>query len=297
VGPPPGGAPPAPATWNIRAAIGPGEPFPPAWWRHVNRDRLASIAAFIGELDADIVSLQEVAVLTVDGDLVDMPRELAAASRTDVRYAAVGHFPIVDPDSGDTIGSCLWGNAILSRRPIVASRALGLPIAGDDELVEPADGRDPLTGGPTSLAGVRYRDAPTGTREPRAAVRATIDAPFGGVDVVATHLTHVGSGQRRAQAAAVASMAVDERPTIVAGDLNAEIAAPALEPLRSRFDDAFAVVDVPPGDPRRISCNGHAIDHVLVRGLRVTECHVVPEAGDRSDHWPIVAVVNGANAV
>jgi hypothetical protein len=28
-------------TWNIRAAIGPGEPFPPAWWRHVRQDRLA----------------------------------------------------------------------------------------------------------------------------------------------------------------------------------------------------------------------------------------------------------------
>ncbi len=40
------------ATWNIRAAIGPGEPFPPAWWRHVSRDRLERIAGIIAELDA-----------------------------------------------------------------------------------------------------------------------------------------------------------------------------------------------------------------------------------------------------
>ena len=39
------------ATWNIRAAIGPGEPFPAAWWRHVRTDRLEQIAAFIVALD------------------------------------------------------------------------------------------------------------------------------------------------------------------------------------------------------------------------------------------------------
>jgi hypothetical protein len=45
------------ASWNIRAAIGPGEPFPPAWWRHVDRARLARISAVIGAIDADVVAL------------------------------------------------------------------------------------------------------------------------------------------------------------------------------------------------------------------------------------------------
>ena len=60
------------ATWNIRAAIGPGDPFPPAWWRHVDNDRMARIGGIIADLDADLVGLQEVAVLTPNGDLQGM---------------------------------------------------------------------------------------------------------------------------------------------------------------------------------------------------------------------------------
>src|SRR6476659_95811 len=57
------GAPVLPArlrvvTWNIRAAIGPGEPFPPAWWRHVRRDRLERIAGILADLEPDVVTLQ-----------------------------------------------------------------------------------------------------------------------------------------------------------------------------------------------------------------------------------------------
>jgi endonuclease/exonuclease/phosphatase family metal-dependent hydrolase len=47
-------------TWNIRAGIGPGEPFPPAWWRHVRDDRLERIASTLLEIDPDVAGLQEV---------------------------------------------------------------------------------------------------------------------------------------------------------------------------------------------------------------------------------------------
>jgi endonuclease/exonuclease/phosphatase family metal-dependent hydrolase len=76
---------------------------------------------------------------------------------------------------------------------------------------------------------------------------------------------------------------------VVTGDLNAPVAADELAPLRGSFDDAFAAIGVPAGDDRRRSCNAVAIDHVFVRGLEVTACRVATEAGDRSDHWPVVA--------
>jgi endonuclease/exonuclease/phosphatase family metal-dependent hydrolase len=285
------------ATWNIRAAIGPGNPFPPAWWRHVRRDRLAAIAALIGHLDADVVALQEVAVHNVDGELTDMPGELGRATGYDVRYAAVGHFPIVDPDSGTTVGASLWGNTILSRLPIAASAGMALPVAADDDHVEPVGGRDPLTGDPHPLAGVRHADALTGSREPRALVQATVESAFGPVHVLATHLTHVGSGQRRKQAAFIAGIASDlDGPVVVTGDLNGLIDAPALEPLTRTLTDAFSATGTPPGDPRRTSCGPFAIDHVLVRHLRAVACAVDRAAGDLSDHWPIRAVLEPVDA-
>ena len=143
------------ATWNIRAAIGPGDPFPPAWWRHVSRARLARIAAIIAELDLDLVALQEVAVLTPNGDLHDQPAELARLTGMHVRYAAVHAFALVEPEDGHAIGAATWGNAILSRRPLEDGFASGLPVGGDDAVVEPA-------GSALPLAGVTFAEAPYG---------------------------------------------------------------------------------------------------------------------------------------
>ena len=116
-------------TYNIRAGIGPG-PFPPAWWTRVDRERLDGIARYIADGRADVVALQEVAVVTVDGVLTDMPHDLARATGLEARYAAVGHFPVIDADSGETVGAAFWGNAILSRWPIKSSRTVALPSAG-----------------------------------------------------------------------------------------------------------------------------------------------------------------------
>src|SRR5687768_17414561 len=106
------------ATWNIRAAIGPGEPFPPAWWRHVKRERLERIAGQIVALDADVVALQEVALLTPNGDLLDQPLELAHLTGRHVRYSAVHAFSLIDPEDGRAIGAATWGNALLTDAPL-----------------------------------------------------------------------------------------------------------------------------------------------------------------------------------
>jgi len=273
------------ATWNIRAAIGPGEPFPPAWWRHVRRDRLERIAARIVDLDADVIALQEVAVLTPDGALDDQALELGRLTDRHVRYAAVHAFPLIEPEEGRVIGAAMWGNALLTRQPLEEGFAIGLPRGADDETVEP-----PGSAGP--LVGVTFSDAPYGSREPRCAVGGRLALAGGGVAVVTAHLTYAGTEQRRAQAGELARIAAGlGGPVVVMGDLNAPIEAPALRTLADGFDDAFRAVGVEPGDPRRASCGPYRIDHVLSRGLRTIECRVVGEAGDASDHLPVVATL------
>jgi endonuclease/exonuclease/phosphatase family metal-dependent hydrolase len=277
------GAPAGPArlrvvTWNIRAAIGPGEPFPPAWWRHVRRDRLERIGGILADLEPDIVTLQEVAILTPHGALDDQPAELGRQLGMAVRYAAAHSFPLVDPDAGRTIGSAMWGNAVLSRDPLLDGFALALPRAADDDLVEPTAADHPL-------AGLRYGDNEPGHREPRCVLGGVAD----GVGLATTHLSYMGRDQRRRQAEAVrATVEQLDRPVVVTGDFNAPLGAPELASLGDGLVDAFAAVGIGPGDPARATCNGASIDHVLVRGLTVEACRVATEAGDASDHWPVV---------
>ena len=272
------------ATWNIRAAIGPGDPFPPAWWRHVDGDRMARLAGIVADIDADLVALQEVSVLTPNGDLRDQPAELARLTGMHVRYAAVHAFAMIEPEDGRSIGAATWGNAILSRRPLEDGFALGLPIGADDALVEPSES-------PLPLAGVTFAEAPYGTREPRCAVGGRLAGSDGpGIAIVAAHLTYAGTEQRREQVEALATIADGlASPVIVAGDFNAPIEAPEMDAMRGAFDDAFSAMGVAAGDSRRASCGPHRIDHLLTRGLRATACRVYREAGDASDHLPVVA--------
>jgi endonuclease/exonuclease/phosphatase family metal-dependent hydrolase len=276
-------------TWNIRAAIGPGEPFPPAWWRHVREDRLERIAAILRDLDPDVATLQEVSVLSPDGRLLDLPAELARRTGRSVRYAAVHAFPLVEPETGRAIGFASWGNAVLSRDPIVDGFAVGLPRATDDDHVEVAGATDPHVGGPHPLIGVRYGDTEPGHREPRCVVGGLVRD----VTVATTHLTYIGRAQRARQAAAVARELAErsgDGPAILTGDFNAAVDAAELGALAGDgFIDAFAAVGIPPGDERRRSCGPWPIDHVRVRGLAVASCRVAREAADASDHWPVVA--------
>ncbi len=270
-------------SWNIRAGIGPGEPFPPAWWRHVRRDRLERIGAILAALDADVVALQEVAVLNVDGEIHDQPGDLARVTGRHARYGAVHAFPLIEPDTGRAIGSASWGNALLTRLPIEDGFTRGLPRATDDEVLEPPGTDHPL-------AGVRYGDADPGHREARCAVGGRLAAGGGAsIAIVTAHLTYIGRGQRRAQATALARLADGLGPqVVVAGDFNAPIDSDDLGALGGGFDDAFAAAGVAPGDPRRRTSGSASIDHVLSRGMTIDACRVAPEAGNASDHWPVV---------
>jgi endonuclease/exonuclease/phosphatase family metal-dependent hydrolase len=261
-------------SWNIRAAIGPG-PFPDRWWRRIDADRLRAIGAFLSGLDADVIALQEVALASRDGDLVDNAGDLARQLGMGVRYGAVRSFEIREDDHALGVGC--FGNAILSRAPMRASRVVPLPAAPSDAFVEPPGADHPA-------AGVRYADAPPSVREPRCLLVADV----GGLTVGTAHFSHIGSGERLLQSQAALAAFGDASPAVLLGDLNAPIEAPELAPM-STWTDGFAE---PPGDPARVSTDdGWRIDHVLARGASVSGCQVLRESDDLSDHYPVIGDV------
>ena len=263
------------ATWNIRAAIGPG-PFPDRWWSRIDADRLRAIGAFIPGLDVDVLALQEVALLSRDGELVDNPGELARQLGLEVRYGAVRSFEVTE--EAEVRGVGCFGNAILTRRAPGSARTIALPRAADDALIEP-------TGTAHPAAGVRYADASPTIRERRSLLVVRLD----GLRIGTAHFSHVGSAERLLQAeATAAALGQEGGPAVLLGDLNAPIEAAELAPLRG-WTDAFTE---PPGDPaRRSTDDGVAIDHVLGLGVAVRAARVVREAGALSDHYPVVAEV------
>lgn len=223
------------------------------------------------------------AVLTPDGEVIDQPLELGRLTDRHIRYSAVHAFALIEPENGRAIGAATWGNALLTRTPVQEGFAVGLPIGGDHDPVEPA-------GSGLPLAGVTFRDAPYGTREARCAVGGRVPLAGGEVTIVNAHLTYAGTEQRRAQADELARIAAGSAgPVVVAGDFNAAIEDPALRSLAAGFEDAFGAAGLAPGDPRRASCGPFRIDHLLSRGLRALDCRVVTEAGDASDHLPVLA--------
>ncbi len=259
-------------TWNIRSAIGPG-PFPDRWWSRIDADRLRAIGDFLSGLDADLVALQECALLTRDGQILDNAGDLARQLDMAVRYGATRSFEVLEDGRVHGVGSL--GNAVLSRQPILASRTVALPAAPVDALIE-----EPGVDHPA--AGVRYADADPTIREPRCLLMVDLD----GLRAGTTHFSHIGSGERRLQAEVVQASFGDAAPALLLGDLNARIDAPELAPLDG-WTDGFTAS---PGDAARTSTDdGMLIDQVLVRGAAVSRCAVLCESGTLSDHYPIVA--------
>ena len=261
-------------SWNIRAAIGPG-PFPDRWWHRIDADRLRAIGVVLDSLEADVIALQEVALVSRDGDLVDNAGDLARQLGMEVHYGAVRTFEVREADA--TRGAGLFGNALLTRAAMTDVEVVALPQAPSNAAVEPAGSDHPA-------AGIRYADAPPSIREARCLLLASV----AGMTVGTAHYSHIGGGERLLQAEATVGAYGDATPAVLLGDLNAPIEAPELAPFAA-WTDGF---EEPPGDPARVSTDdGYRIDQVLVRGASVHGCRVVREAGDLSDHYPVVAEV------
>ena len=207
--------------------------------------------------------------------MVDNAGDLARQLGMEVRYGAVRTFEVREADA--LIGVGTFGNALLSRHALSSVFCVALPSAPTDAFVEPP-------GSDHRAAGLRYADAPSGIREPRCILLASV----AGVRVATAHFSHIGSDERLLQAEATVAAFDGSSPELLLGDLNAAIEAPELAPLTG-WTDAFIE---PPGDPARVTTDdGLRIDQVLMRGASASPAQVVRESGDLSDHYPVVAEV------
>lgn len=100
----------------------------------------------------------------------------------------------------------LYGNAILSKYPILSSHAVQLP-------------------------------RPSGSADQRGALVTEVVLPSGEIiSVVATHLDHVGGQDEQAKALISEKIISGKVPTILAGDMNSSVSSSAMETVKSKFD-------------------------------------------------------------
>lgn len=210
---------------------------------------LARIARVIREADADLVALQEVDRGTRRSQGDDQAAELAR-----LLPGYTPFFAQAMPHDGGAYGVC-----VLSRLPVLSTRAVSLPGGGGCE--------------------------------PRAA--AVVEVTFAGAPLtfVGTHLENANQAVRLRQAQALAdAVALDPAGWgVLAGDFNSAPDQPALVPLASRWRVTWAGTPPPtfPANQPDIS-----IDHVWAHPPARAEgvrCEVLAEPV-ASDHRPVRAV-------
>ena len=224
------------------------------------RHDLPRLARVLADADADVICLQEVDRHFGDRS-EDVDQALLLSRALDMQLA---WGPAIDePQPGASPRQ--YGNALLSRLPILISSVHRLP----------------------------------GTGEPRSALQTMVELDGGALWVTATHLTTGSPQERGEQVAALAALHSEPMETgVVVGDLNTAPDAPELAVLRERFSDAWELAPErgdqagwrswhrgathPAARPRR------RIDQVWVSsGIEVTAARVLDGDG-ASDHLPFV---------
>jgi len=273
-------APPRPVvveTWNLRFDTeADGEH---AWPR-----RAEAVLARMADLNADVVSLQEI-----------LPHQM-----TEIRAALPGHDGLtrsreVDPAVGEAI-PLLW------RR--------------DRWRLDPDHHGHLWMSETPEVPGSRSWDAAC-TRMTSWARLVPVDLTTGDrpMWVYSTHFDHKGRQARREAARLLARhianrpAACTDEPVIVMGDLNADPDSPPLSVLVRGEDDGARLVDAwawthPEGDPdavRNATWNGfrnvetgRRIDFVLVDGFEIRNTVIdrpLIEGRPLSDHWPVRATL------
>lgn len=255
--------------------------------------RLGAMAQVIREVGADVVLLQEVDFDSARSGRVDQAERIARVAGypwiAPIVGWRMGYLPFPGVDPRGHWGRMRSGGAILSRLPLSAPRGWLLPKPGGNSWI--------------------YNLFYIG----RYFQMAEVAAPFGPVEVANLHLDAFDGDSRREQARIIAGiMAGQEGPWIVGGDFNT--VAPEAT-VRGAYDDEpdtdhdgdttlptfrslpGAVEIVNEGEEAAgFTFPAHAsnrrLDHALVRGLSTSPGRVVVEAGDLSDHLPILFSVS-----
>jgi len=226
------------------------------------RHDLPRLAQVLAAADADVVCLQEVDRHFGDRS-EDVDQALLLARALDMQLA---WGPAFDEPRGAGKPRGEYGNALLSRLPILVSDVHRLPGSG----------------------------------EPRSALRTMIELDGGALWVTVTHLSRRG-GDRAAQLAAVAELHTAPMETgIVVGDFNTTPDAPELAALRTQFTDAWALAGVRDdrsgwrfwqdgdGNTHPARSPHRRIDQAWVTdGVAVTAAQVL-DGGGASDHLPLL---------
>ncbi len=228
------------ASYNIHSGIGTDGRF-----------SLARIAEVLREINADIVALQEVGDFRGRTSSIQHPEELAEM---------LGMYMAFGPNV--VRNGRRYGNAVLSRIPILKSRNYDLSVR---------------------------------SREPRGALRADLDMGNGKpLHVFSLHLG-LSMGERRRQESLLLSAdilrdAVREDPVIVCGDFNYWWNGPVPSLVRSAINDAASLLKQAPRTyPSRFPLL--RLDRVFVDGgIRPLELttHRTESAKYASDHLPLV---------
>ncbi len=207
------------------------------------------LSRVIRSVDPDLVALQEVDVKTTRASGVDQATELSRLTGLHVAFGKA-----MDYSDGE------YGEAILSRFPLLNTRNHALEASGDDE--------------------------------PRAMLAATVD-PGGGTPLkfFATHLDHQSSTVRMKQAMTIMSIVhADNNPMILAGDFNAEPKSESIALLGTSWTEATnksGTLTFPSKDPKV------KIDYVFYRpakSFRIIEVRTLDEPV-ASDHCPVLVVM------
>jgi endonuclease/exonuclease/phosphatase family metal-dependent hydrolase len=224
------------------------------------RHDLPRLAKVLQAADADVICLQEVDRY-FGSRSEDVDQALLLSRALDMQLA---WGPAIDePRAAGEPRQ--YGNALLSRLPILVSDVHPLP----------------------------------GTGEPRSALRTMVELDGGALWITATHLTTTSAQERAAQVAALAELHTGPMETgVVVGDFNTGPDADELLPLRERFTDAWELApDRQDQAGWRMWHRGHGdtfpakgprkrIDQVWVSaGIEVTAARVLGGDG-ASDHLP-----------
>jgi endonuclease/exonuclease/phosphatase family metal-dependent hydrolase len=221
------------------------------------------VAKLLRSFDADVICLQEVdRHYGTRSEDVDQGLLLARALDMQLEFG-----PAIDEPRSGGKPRRQYGNALLSRLPILISDVHTLPGAG----------------------------------EPRSALRTLIELDGAALWVTNTHLSNRSDEDLAAQAAALARLHTEPMATgVLVGDFNTEPDAKELTPLRTLFSDAWEVArdrddqagwrfwERDEGDTFPATGPTRRIDQVWVTdGVAVASARVLKGAG-ASDHLPFV---------